>query len=196
MMKLYVARHGETNLNKKKVYQGWVDSELNEEGIKHCEEIRDKLSCITFDVVITSPLKRAVQSAEIIAGTPHSKFITCDAFKELNFGLWEAMHYKEIEKNYPLEWNLWSEDWVNYTIPHGESFKIFYHRVEQGLKNMLEEYKDSTVLLVSHEGTLKVITTLLLNLGIEYYWRFNFQFGTYSEFHVTNDMAMIKKLNS
>lgn len=195
-MRLYVVRHGETNLNKKKVYQGWIESHLTEEGKEQCKLLKNKLSDEKFDVVITSPLKRAVQTSEIIIGRDYDKLISCKAFKELNFGLWEAMHYKEIEKSYPNEWELWGKDWINYTIPGGESFNMFYSRVEIGLKNMLEDYKDKTVLLVSHEGVLKVITIMLLNLTMEHYWRFNFEFGSYSEFHIKDNMAMLKKLNA
>lgn len=195
MTNLYVARHGETELNKKKVYQGWIESKLTEEGKKQCGELRNKLKGIAFDVVITSPLRRAVDSAEIIIGNESKELLLCNGFKELNFGQWDNMNYKDIEKSYPEEWKLWSEDWINYTIPGGENFNMFYERVKISLFEILHKYKDKTVLLVSHEGTLKVITILLLKLSLEHYWNFKFHFGSYSWFEITDDFAVIRNLN-
>lgn len=195
MTNLYIVRHGETELNRNKVYQGWIDSKLTEEGKKQCGELRNKLKGIAFDVVITSPLRRAVDSAEIIIGSESKELILCDGFKELNFGQWDAMNYKDIEKAYPEEWKLWSEDWVNYTIPGGENFNMFYERVRISLFEILHKYRDKTVLLVAHEGTLKIITILLLKLNLEHYWNFKFHFGSYGWFEITDDFAVIRNLN-
>lgn len=195
MTSIYIARHGETNLNKEGVYFGWTDEPLNKEGEAQCTIVRQKLKGIAFDTVITSPLKRTVTSAEIISGLDKTSLTIYPELKELNFGKWEKLHYKEIEKNYTEHWHRWIEDWKAVTIPGGESFNSFYERVRLCFEEILEKYNDKTILIVGHEGVLRIITTLLLNLDPEYYWRFTFEFGTWSLFQVQDNYAVIKKIN-
>lgn len=196
MTSLFLVRHGETELNKKKAYQGWIDSELTKEGILQCRVLRSKLCEERFDAVITSPVKRVLTSAQIITGLDTRDLVLFEEFKELNFGQWEGMNYKDIERIYPEEWKLWSKDWVNYAIPGGESFSIFSERVKAGLVQMMQNYKDKTILLVSHEGTLKAITLLLLHLDFEHYWNFSFDFGRYSRLQIIDDFAVVRNINS
>jgi alpha-ribazole phosphatase len=194
MIKLYLARHGETDLNIKKVYYGWLDVSLNTKGISQCLYLRDKLAHAHFDEVFSSDLSRAFSSAMIMSGYGIEKITKLEELNELNFGKWEGMHYRDIEKSYSEEWNAWSSDWQNYTIPDGESFKDFYFRVKSGLENILNN-EDKTLLLVAHEGTLKIISTILLNLNIEDYWKFSFEFGKYSLFEIEDGHVTIRNIN-
>lgn len=195
MTSLYLVRHGETELNKKKVYQGWTDSELTKEGILQCRVLRSKLCEEKFDAVVTSPVKRTITSAQIITGLDTEDLVLCDDFREINFGQWEGMNYKEIERIYPKEWKQWSEDWLNCVIPGGENFNMFAERVKGSLNQILKDYKDKTILIVSHEGTLKIITMLLLQLGFEHYWNFSFDFGKYSKLEIISCFTVIRNLN-
>lgn len=196
MTTIYMTRHGETKLNQKKVYYGWTDEPLSPEGQEQCQQLKEKLANIQFDAVLTSPLKRTISSAEIITGRQDELFMY-EELKELNFGKWEKLHYLDIEKNYQQEWDGWCKDWINFCIPDGESFILFHDRVSNCLKKILEVYKNKTLLIVAHEGTLKVISTLLLDLHIKDYWKFTFEFGAYSIFEVQQDgSTIIKKINS
>lgn len=196
MINLYMVRHGETQLNEKKVYYGWTDVPLNSNGVKQCEDLRDKLCDVKFDVVISSSLERALCSAEIISGVNREAIIKYDDLRELNFGKWEQLHYNDIEKKYKVEWQAWTKDWENFCIPGGESFSNLYKRVKVCLEDILKSYRDKTILLVSHEGTLKIITTLLLNMNSEDYWKFTFEFGRYSLYEIQNDFVTIRKINN
>lgn len=195
MTTIYMVRHGETKLNQKKVYYGWTDEPLSPEGEEQCRKLKEKLANIHFDAVLTSPLKRTVYSAGIISGMQDNIFIYED-LKELNFGKWEQLHYLEIEKYYNEEWNCWSKDWIHFCIPDGESFKLFHDRVSCCFKKILEIHSNKTILIVGHAGTLKVISMILLGLPIKDYWKFTFEFGTYSVFEVQKDgSVVIKKIN-
>ncbi len=195
MTNIYMARHGSTDLNKAGIYFGWTDDPLNDEGKVQCGNIRQKLEVIKFDAVITSPLKRTVESSKIITGLDKGSLDIYGELKELNFGKWEKLHYKEIQEYYSEDWQHWVEDWKNFPIPEGESFDSFYQRVKLCFEGLLKKYKDKTILIVGHQGVLRIMATLLLKLDPEYYWRFTFEFGTWSLFQVDDDFALIKKIN-
>lgn len=195
MTRLYLARHGETNLNIKKVYYGFTDVYLNKLGKIHCENIREKLSEVSFDVVVSSPLERAIQSAEIISSLNRSEIISYEGLKELNFGKWENKHFKELQAEYEVEWKLWIEDWINFSFPQGENFKALYARVKACLEEILLSYEGKNILLIGHDGTLKIITMILLNMNMEDFWRLTFEFGAYSMFEINEGFGILKKFN-
>jgi alpha-ribazole phosphatase len=195
MTSLYLVRHGSTFLNHSKVYYGWTDVELSEEGHKQCLTVKEKLENIEFDVIICSTLERAVASAAIISSRSKEELILIEELKEFNFGAWETMNYKEIEEKHKDAWEKWCNDWINFIVPQGESFYQFYERVNKAISTILKKYKDKKILLVCHEGTLKVISTVLLNMKLEDYWRFTFEFGKYSVFEIQDEFSVIKKIN-
>lgn len=184
MTNIYLVRHGETELNRKKVYYGWTDVPLTFQGKAQCQVIKEKLKDIIFDVVISSPLIRTIQSSEIITGLNKDEFKIYPELKELNFGKWENLHYTEIEKTYNEEWLKWAKDWQGFCMPEGESFNIFYNRIKLCFDKILEKYKDKTILIVAHQGVLKIIAILILNLKVEDFWTFTFEFGTYTHLQI------------
>lgn len=195
MTNLYIARHGETDLNKAGVYYGWSDISLTSDGRTQCENLRDKLKNIKFDAVISSPLIRAVESAEIITGFGSRDIIKYDQLKEMNFGKWENMHYKDIGVNYAEDFKQWAENWQEFCIPGGESFNNVFCRVKECLDYILLKYTGKSVIIIAHEGTLRIISLILLNMKKEDYWKFKFEFGAYSTFEIKNDTAVIRKIN-
>ena len=184
MTNIYLVRHGETELNKKKVYYGWMDVPLTLQGEAQCQIVREKLKAIVFQVVITSPLIRTIHSSEIITGLTKDKLKIYPELKELNFGKWEGLHYSEIEKTYNEDWIEWTKDWQGFCIPEGESFNTFYCRIKLCFDRILDKYKGKTILIVGHQGALKIIATLILNLNVEEFWTYAFRFGTYSLFQI------------
>ncbi|HYH03670.1 MAG TPA: alpha-ribazole phosphatase, partial [Bacillota bacterium] len=192
----YLVRHGSTMMNEKGVYQGWTDAPLSETGKQQCEVVKAKLRQVSFDAIISSPLERAVRSAQIITGKNRDRIMTKEALKEFNFGVWEGLNHKEAAAQYPREWEAWCADWQHSGPPRGENFLNFYQRVEQGYHELLRSNGDETVLIVSHEGPLRVIATLLLTLKPEDYWRLSFEFGCYSMFEVTQAIPVMRKINA
>ncbi|KGM99183.1 alpha-ribazole phosphatase [Clostridium botulinum] len=196
MTSLYLARHGESELNVTGVYFGATNCPLTQKGKNQCIELREKLSDVKFDVIITSPLIRAFHSSELISNVLREDIIVMNGLMELDFGAWEGMHYKDIEEKYSSQWELWIKAWVNASPPNGESFKDFYTRVKISLENILSKYKDKKILVVCHQGTLRVIASILLDMNINGYWRFAFDYGKYSLFEITDGYAVLKKINS
>ena len=194
-MKLYLVRHGATEFNRKRVYQGWSDTALCVEGIQQCEHLREKLSQVHFDAVISSPLRRALHSAELITGWPQDRLRIAAGLKEFKFGLWEGLESQEAERLYPEAWRAWAGDWMNCGPPRGEVFREFYGRVKDCFTGLVSENPGDTLLIVAHDGTLKVIAGLLLNMPPESFWRFAFESGCYSLFEAGRELTVVRKLN-
>ena len=85
-MRIYVTRHGQTDLNAKKLMQGRSDYPLNETGREQARAAREKLKDIKFDAVYSSPLSRAVETASIIGNVPAFRVITDERIIEADFG--------------------------------------------------------------------------------------------------------------
>lgn len=197
MTELYLIRHGETELNSKGVYYGWTDCGLSEKGVMQAEDLADILQDISFDAVISSSLIRSVITAAIISGYTPDEIIKDDRLRELNFGEWEGLHYGEITEKYKEEWNKWGSDWKNSAPPGGESFFEIYIRVKSSIEDILKEHKGKRVLVVSHQGTMRIIPMVLLGLTEEAYWSFTAEQGRYSRYDIDEKgHCIIRRINS
>lgn len=145
-MNLLIVRHGKTDWNKEKRAAGLSDIELNEEGIKQAQIIRDELKETNIDIIISSPLKRAVKTAEII-NEYHNKDIILDKdVIERNLGIYEG------EPNEQEIFNEIRYYTKNVFVENGEDCKTYTKRVFDSLDKIIKEYKEKvdTVLIVSH----------------------------------------------
>ena len=92
-MKIWIARHGQTDLNKRKMMQGLTDCPLNERGLEQARQSRRNIGDIHFDAVYASPLKRAQQTAAIIGNVDISEIIVDQRIIETDFGVYEKRRY-------------------------------------------------------------------------------------------------------
>ena len=148
-MKLYVIRHGRTPWNEKGLMQGIEDIKLSLTGKKEAEDIRKKLKDINFDICISSPLKRTLETANIVANGK-CKIITDELLIERNLGEFEGKKYDDYQKLNYWDYNLNND---SYGV---EPVKNILKRTLIFLNNLKEkDYK--TVLIVSHAATIRSI---------------------------------------
>ncbi len=196
-MKLYLVRHGETQLNLNRVYYGWTDCPLNDTGIKQAKGLAEYFETIQIDKIITSDLLRAVTTAEMIKGNRKIPLEKKQAFRELHFGEWEEKDFRFVKKNYPEGYAAWAKNWRKFQIPKGESFRDFYERVTKELKKILEsENEDSNILLISHNGVMSALLCFLIGVGEDGFWKFSFQQNAYSLVSIKYGNVIIEKINS
>lgn len=196
MTRLYLIRHCETYLNSIKVYYGRTDCSLNQTGVLQVEQLFESFKGVSIDAIISSPLKRCTETAEILRGAFETEITLEPDFIELDFGIWEGLHYKEISENYPEQWEKWVTDWKNTAPPKGESFNEMYKRVKGALDKILNEFKGQNVLIVSHKGCLQIIASLLLREDDRLFWNFTFEHGRYSLLELSDEIWVVKKLNA
>ena len=153
-MNLYVVRHGETIWNKERKVQGITDIPLTENGIKEAKELQDLVKSLNIDVVISSPLKRARETAKILidASLPIN---TDDRIKERDWGLNEGANIDSVDR-----WDCWDVI-LNTKVQNIECIQDFMYRVSDFLEDIKVKYKNKNVLVVTHSAVSRVIHYLL-----------------------------------
>jgi probable phosphoglycerate mutase len=164
-MEIYSTRHGQTDYNKQDLILGITDIELNETGIGQAQKLAAQIknSDIKFDIIIASPMKRALRTAEIIAEVNSLNIITDNRLREWDYGEFEGKHrltegFFENKRNFGVRMG-----------KTGESLLQLSHRVYSALDDIIAEYSDKTVLLVSHGGICRVIETYFHDMTTDEY---------------------------
>jgi alpha-ribazole phosphatase/probable phosphoglycerate mutase len=166
-MRIYVTRHGQTDYNKKRMMQGRSDIPLNEVGIAQAKATRERLGDIKFDAVYSSPLTRAVQTAEIVGNVSRDEIITDERVIEACFGKYELMNY--YSTGLPMM-AYWSFPEI-FKAPEGvETIKEMIDRTTSFLKE-LEQKDYENVLVACHGGIIRPIRGYLENRKNGIIWR-------------------------
>ena len=153
-MNLYVVRHGETNWNKERRVQGITDIPLTEKGIEDAKELKELIKDLNIDVVISSPLIRARETAKIITDASLPVNID-DRIKERDWGMNEGALIDEVDR-----WDCW-DIILNTRVQNIEPLQDFMYRVSDFIEDIKVKYKDKNVLVVTHSAVSRVIYYLL-----------------------------------
>lgn len=173
-MKIYLIRHGETELNKQRRLQGQSDILLNDNGRRLAEITGRALSNVPFDYVFSSPLKRAYETAELMVGNRNIPIVTDVRIQEIGFGEYEGLCFHPDSYNIPdkefLDFFRAPERYV--VPPGGESFKEVIARTGEFWQEITEaeEYFDKTILISTHGCALKAILANIRQTPIEEFW--------------------------
>ncbi len=170
MTKIYFTRHGETVWNRQFRFQGHKDSELTDKGVLAAELLADRIEEIELDYIISSPLMRAYSTAEIVRGKKDVEIIKHNGLKEINLGVFEGMSYEDIKKEHPKLLDLIESDPINNRYPNGENLREFYNRVVDAFKEIIENYRNKTTLIVAHGGTIKCIEAYIRKFKLNSDW--------------------------
>lgn len=168
-MKVYLLRHGETEGNVNKQYAGATDTPLTELGKRQAVDAYLRFENETFDVVYSSPLSRALDTARTF--TDH-EIIIDEQLKEMDFGIFDGLTYAEITEKYPEASKAWSKD-ENFEFPNGESYESFYNRVIKRYHEIIEAHQVEKLLIVAHSGVIKSILAEEITGGMDGFWKFS-----------------------
>lgn len=167
--KLLLIRHGETNWNKLGKFQGSIDIELTDKGKKQAKLLNERLKG-KFDYIYTSPLKRAKETADILARSSNKKLNIVQGMKEINFGSWEGLTIKEISEKYTDEFNNWKTDKSEGKIVGGElSLKNASLRGTSCVLDIVKKHKGQTIAIVAHGGIIKASLIGIFNWDMTMY---------------------------
>ena len=161
-MKILLIRHGETQFNAEHRYLGTLDPELNSQGISQALDLQLLLPS-TIDAVITSPLRRARQTAEIVCKNRTIKPIIDAAFAERNVGVFEGLTQAEAQTLFPaLSAENVTRMWHGAPAK-GETIAAVVERVTDGLARTYAIYKRQSVAIVAHGFVAKVVRAICLS---------------------------------
>ena len=155
---IYLTRHGQTLWNIEKRLQGRGNSPLTEQGIERAKELRDRIKYIHIDIIYSSPIERALTTANIIKGDKSIEVITDDGLMEMCFGDYEGQITDEVMKENP-DWDisLIMKGNTELAAPNGENLAEVRDRVARSMNKIIEENRGKTILIVAHGITLKAI---------------------------------------
>lgn len=199
MLKLYLVRHGETTANQQGVYYGSRDLPLTEQGALQAKHVGKVLANVPFDEVIVSGLQRTQQTARIILAENQqtiSPLTTEPKLNELNFGDWEGRHYQELAQQDSERYSEWCQNWQTCSPPNGESFLQLKQRVDDAISEQILSHDDKTLLIVGHQGPLRILLISLLQLPEKAFWQFSFHQGAYSVLTFGHQHGCIEALNT
>jgi len=166
-MKIWIARHGQTRLNKMRLMQGRTDEPLNETGIAQAKAARKKIGYIRFDAVYASPLDRAIVTGSIIGNVDTSNIIIDNRLIEADFGKYEQKKYYLMNPAMMLYWTMPELFPAPATV---EKLSDLIERSHSFLKEL--EQKDYENVLVScHGGIMRPLSGYLMDRPNGIYWR-------------------------
>jgi broad specificity phosphatase PhoE len=160
-MKIFIARHGETDSNKASKLQGQrVNDDLNALGIKQAEELASKLVNESFDVIFTSPLVRAVHMANIIAEVIKAPIVESRDILERDFGIFSGKTWEEMKVISNSDTDFRAKDFAqeyDYRPYEGESVEDVKTRLIRFIDMLKRDYTNKKVLIVAHGGIMKEV---------------------------------------
>ncbi|NUR85684.1 MAG: bifunctional RNase H/acid phosphatase, partial [Nonomuraea sp.] len=155
---LLLLRHGETPLSIERRFSGLGDAELTPNGLAQAAAAAERLSREPYrlDVIVSSPLRRARQTAEAVAARTGLEVEVDEDLREADFGDWEGHTFTEVQRQWPAELAAWLAG-PDAAPPGGESFATAARRVQAAGERLVERYAGKTVLAVSHVTPIKML---------------------------------------
>lgn len=167
MARLYLVRHGQTDWNKMRRYQGHSNIPLNYNGIKEANILASILEGENIDKIYSSDLKRALQTALIIGDKVGLEVEIRKQLREINFGHWEGKTYEEIMQKDGTSYQAWLDNPFKVAPPGGENLASVYRRVEHFLKEIEDSMFFRNYVVVTHGGIIGLILMKTLKMEWE-----------------------------
>ncbi len=162
---LYVARHGQTVWNAQNKVCGITDVDLTEQGIEQAKALALTVKDKNIDLILSSPLKRAVDTSKIVAQICSIAIQTDERLTEQNYGIYEGVDRKH-------------EDFLNnkrnfaYRYPNGESMMQVAYRVYGLIDEIKTRYTNQNILIISHGGVCRIINTYFRDMTNEEFFNY------------------------
>ena len=169
MTTIYLARHAESDWNAENRFQGHMDRPLTERGRAQAEALADELADKPLEAVFSSPLHRALDTAELVAARHDLPAIPVEALREVDVGGWAGLSRSEVEVRFPDAFERWlagGEGWEN-----GETYDEMAERVLAAVRQIAGEHPESTVLIVSHGGPIRALHAAAQGMTVHDYRR-------------------------
>ncbi|MCA9912507.1 MAG: histidine phosphatase family protein [Anaerolineae bacterium] len=158
--RVLIVRHGETDYNVQRRWQGQLDVELNATGKQQAEALAETLLQSKIDAVYSSDLRRAADTASIIAAPHRLSVLHEPGLREINVGVFQGLNRQEIDERYPYEMYRWNND--DHYVPQGGESRFQLQERAFAAWNSIIQREHRNVLLVSHGGTIRLLLRRVL----------------------------------
>jgi len=173
MIRFVIVRHGETEWNRVERFRGRADVPLNEVGLSQAEATARRIETLwQAAAVYSSPLSRAVKTAEAIAGRFSLRVQVHPELIDIDYGQWQGLLPEDVRERWPELLSAWYEAPHTVRIPGGESLEDLRVRCGSAVNEIGARHSGSTVVLVAHTVINRVILLVMLGLGNDRFWHF------------------------
>ena len=194
MAELILARHGETVWNVEKIYRGRTDVNLDEVGVKQAELLGRYLRNWELEAIYSSPLIRAIDTANIIARYQKIGVHITEGLVDFDYGEWQSLPEQEAKRLYPTLYNEWHNNPHKVKMPGGESLEDVKRRAIGVVNDVIPKYQGSIV-LVAHRVVNKVLICSLLGLNNSYFWNIRQDVGGITIFNYEDGRFVLTRHN-
>jgi phosphoserine phosphatase len=174
MAKILLIRHAQSKANSEGIYQGQsYDTDLSDVGQMQTHLLAEYLESVPVDRVISSPLKRTMQTAIQIA-TKHNIEVEIDnRIMETNHGVWEGKKTDEIKEEFSELWKEWLDKPGDIIFPKGEKFSDTTRRAIEWWKEISQDH--GVIVAVTHENIIQAILAYIQNVNMDRIWDYKIQ---------------------
>lgn len=152
---IVLARHGETDWNRDGRFQGQADPPLNDRGREQAEELAERLSAERFAALYASPLRRARETADIVAARLGLAVEPVDELQEIDVGSWSGLTRDEVASRFPAAYRRWLE--FRAAWGDGETYDDLTRRVVAAVLQLAAAHPEERVLIVTHGGPIRAV---------------------------------------
>jgi alpha-ribazole phosphatase len=169
---IYMIRHGQTVWNQDKRFQGQSDTPLDEIGVFQARSLMEHMRDIPVDLVVSSDLDRARQTALILAEPRHLEVFDESGLREINFGIWEGQVIDQVRKSDSETFSTWMTDPGSLRIPEAETFQEVQDRAMNAIDRWVNVHQGKSIVFVSHGGVIAALLCRMLKEPIVNMWNY------------------------
>lgn len=193
--RIYLIRHGETEMNRLGVFRGRFEVDLNERGRKQAAEIADALKGEGIELLYSGPLRRTRETAEIIGRTLGVEYLVDEGFNNISLGAWQGVPKDVVKRDYPEMWVQWQTAPERLLVPGGETVEDLKSRAHARILEIVSSKtatRPSVLGIVTHRSVMKGLAAAFLNVPAPYFWKFYIDNAAYSIFqHDSSGFSLI-----
>ena len=167
--RLYLIRHGATNLSAEDRFSGGTDVDLSDEGRWQASCLAKRLADDHITAFYCSPMRRTIETAAIVSAPYGLTAAHREGLREIHHGRWETMTRADVEKQYSEEYAAWQEDPFTFAPEGGESGLMVMARALPVIREIVVAHIGETVAVVSHKATIRLILSSLLGFDARGY---------------------------
>ncbi len=191
--RIYLTRHGQVVNDG--VYNGQTDVDITTTGVRQMERLRDALRDKEIAAVYSSDLLRTRRGAEII-GQPHNLSPRAfSQFREIHFGRWQGLTYKQVTEQYPEDISQWLNNLENFRIPGGESFLDLRARAIPKIQELVLKHSGQDIILVCHGALNRIFLAEALHLPYAHLLRIEQDYGCLNLIEYTPTWTVVRLMN-
>lgn len=157
MTRLIFVRHGEALGNIERVFHGFTNSALTENGRRQAERLAQRLADEPIDVIYSSDLTRAFETAQAVAERKGMEVIIDERFREINGGKWEDVPWDDLPVLFPEAFGHWLDEPHRLQIPEGESMAAFQERLIAAVDSVVKQHSGKNICIATHGTAIRVL---------------------------------------